>query len=223
MTAANTIEEALRLARILWDYHQLNHTPIPADVIVALGTNDLRVAEFAADLYHGGYGKQVVCTGCIAHASDLLATRWDVSEAEMYAAVLERRGVPKEDILLETRASNTAENFRFTRELLREAGIQPKNILIAVKPFMQRRAWATLAVEWPEMPASVASPNLTLDEYFTSELAPERIINILTGDLQRIWVYARKGYSAPQFLPDEVKRAYDGLVALGYTEHLIVE
>ena len=216
-------EEALRLARIVYAYHRLNHTPIPADVIVALGTNDLRIADFAAGLYHSGYGKKVVCTGGIAHVSDLLATRWDVSEAEMYAAILRRRGVPDEDILLETRASNTSENFSFTRELLRQADIQPKNMLIAVKPFMQRRAWATMAAEWPEMPATVASPNLTLDEYFTSELTPGRIVNIIVGDLQRIWVYARKGYSAPQRLPDEVKRAYERLVALGYTEHLIPE
>ena len=216
-------EEALSLARTVYAYHRLNHTPIPADVIVALGTNDLRIAGFAADLYQRGYGRKVVCTGGIAHVSDLLATRWNIPEAEMYAAILQRRGVPDEDTLLETRASNTSENFSFTRELLRQAGIQPKNILIAVKPFMQRRAWATMAVEWPEMPATVASPNLTLDEYFTGELTPDRIVNIIVGDLQRIWVYARKGYSAPQHLPAEVKRAYEGLVAMGYTEHLIPE
>ena len=216
-------EEALSLARIVYSYHHLNHTPVPADVIVALGTNDLRIADFAAGLYQRGYGRKVVCTGGIAHVSDLLATRWNIPEAEMYAAILQRRGVPDEDTLLETRASNTSENFSFTRELLRQAGIQPKNILIAVKPFMQRRAWATMAVEWPEMPATVASPNLTLDEYFTGELTPDRIVNIIVGDLQRIWVYARKGYSAPQHLPAEVKRAYEGLVAMGYTEHLIPE
>jgi uncharacterized SAM-binding protein YcdF (DUF218 family) len=223
MTAATVTGEALKLARVLWDYHQLKHEPIPADLIVALGTNDLRVAEFAADLYRRGYGKTVLCTGGIAHTADLLATDWPVSEAEMFAEVLERRGVPKERILLETRALNTAENLSFTREFLRQAGIHPRNILIAVKPFMQRRAWATLAVEWPEMPASVASPRLSLDEYFTPELTPEKIVNIIVGDLQRLWVYARKGYSAPQRMPDEVKRAYDGLVASGFTEHLLQE
>ena len=216
-------EEVLSLARVIWDYHQLNHQPIPADVIVALGTNDLRVAEFAADLYHRGYGKIVVCTGGIAHGNDLLATDWAVPEAEKYAEVLRRSGVPAASILCETRAMNTAENIIFTRELLRREGIQPKNILIAVKPFMQRRAWATLAVEWPEMPASLASPRLNLDEYFTAELTPEKIVNIMLGDLQRIWLYARKGYAAPQHMPDEVKRAYEGLVALGFTEHLIAD
>jgi len=216
-------EEALSLARIIWDYHQLRHEPIPAEVIVALGTNDLRVAGFAAGLYRRGFGSTLVCTGGVAHQHDLLATPWEKTEAEMYAAIAERQGVPRERILLETRASNTAENIRFTRELLGERGIRPRNIVIAVKPFMQRRVWATLAVEWPEMPATLASPDMTLDEYFTSELAPEKIVNIMMGDLQRIWVYARRGWSAPQRLPAEVRKAYEGLVALGFTKHLIAE
>jgi hypothetical protein len=56
-----------------------------------------------------------------------------------------------------------------------------------------------------------------LDEYFTSELAPERIVNIMMGDSQRIWVYARRGWSAPQRIPQELREAYEGLVALAFT------
>jgi len=216
-------EEALRLARIIWDYHQLRHHPIPADVILAFGTNDLRVAEFAADLYRRGYGSILVCTGGVAHRGDLLETRWEKTEAEMFADAAERLGTPRERILLETRATNTAENLRFARLLLSDRAIQPRNIVLAVKPFMQRRVWATLAVEWPEMPATLASPDMTLDEYFTSELTPEKVVNIMMGDLQRIWIYARKGWSAPQRLPPEVHEAYQGLVSLGFTRRLIAE
>jgi uncharacterized SAM-binding protein YcdF (DUF218 family) len=216
-------EEILRFARVIWDYHQLRHKPIPADVIVALGTNDLRVADFAADLYLRGFGKLLVCTGAIAHQNDLLATPWDRTEAEMYAEVAERQGVPKDRIVLETNATNTSENIRLTRALLEERGIRPDKIVIAVKPFMQRRAWASMAVEWPEMPATVASPNMSLDEYFTDELTPEKIINIMLGDLQRIWVYGRRGWSAPQRIPEEVCAAYSHLKALGFTKHLIPE
>ena len=57
------------------------------------------------------------------------------------------------------------------------------------------------------------TPDMTLDEYFTSDLAPEKIINIMMGDLQRIWIYARKGWSAPQRLPAEVREAYQTLLA----------
>src|SRR5438270_12092597 len=101
--------EALELARRIWDFLILGHEPIPADVIVALGTNDLRVAEFAADLYHRGFGRLLVCSGAIAHQGDLLATTWDRTEAEMYAEVLVCRGVPAHRVLLEPRAHNTAE------------------------------------------------------------------------------------------------------------------
>jgi hypothetical protein len=216
-------DEGLRLARIIWDYHQLRHDPIPADLIVALGTNDLRVAEFAAELYLRGFGRMLVCTGGVAHQGDLLATSWGKTEAEMYADIAERCGVPREHILLEPRATNTAENIRFVRQLLCQERMKPRNIVLAVKPFMQRRVWATLAVEWPEMPASLASPVMTLDEYFTTELPAEKVVNIMMGDLQRIWIYSKRGWSAPQRLPETVKQAYTRLVELGFTEHLIVD
>ena len=216
-------EEHLQSARIIWQYHQLCHKPIVADVIIALGTNDLRVAEFASELYTAGYAKLLVCTGAIAHQGDLLATHWDRSEAEMYAEVARSRNVPSESILLETRAINTSENIRFSRDLLQKIPQPPRNVIIAVKPFMQRRAWATMAVEWPEMPATVASPPMTFDQYFTPELPPEKIINIMMGDLQRIWVYAKRGWSAPQRYPAEVLSAYSHLREAGFTRHLLPE
>ncbi len=91
-------------------------------MIIALGTNDLRVAGFAAGLWSRGFAPRLVCTGGIAHQGDLLATPWEKTEAEMYADVAAAHGVPRGCILLETRATNTNENFRFTRELLRERG-----------------------------------------------------------------------------------------------------
>jgi uncharacterized SAM-binding protein YcdF (DUF218 family) len=215
--------EALEQARIIWEYLQLRHQPIPADVILALGTNDLRVASFAARLYHGGFGKLLVFTGGIAHQNDLLNTGWERSEAEMFAEVAEREGVPREHMLLETHATNTAENIRLGRRLIEDRGIRPRNIVLAVKPFMQRRTWASMAVEWPEMPASVASEEMTLDEYFTHELTPDRVTHIMMGDLQRIWVYGKRQWAAPQRIPAHVRAAFDRLVELGYTRQLISE
>ncbi len=198
-------------------------TRCPADLIIALGTNDLRVAEFAADLYLRGYGSTLVCTGGVAHEGDMLATGWEKTEAEMFADIAVERGVPRERILLENRATNTSENLRFTRALLEEHGIAPRNIVIAVKPFMQRRVWATLKVVWPEVSATLASPRMTLDEYFTPELDAEKIVNIMMGDLQRLWIYGRRGWSAPQVIPEEVQSANARLAELGFTKHLIAE
>lgn len=214
-------EEELRLAEIIWEYHQLRHVERQAEVMLALGTNDLRVAEHAAALYHRGMSPLIVCTGAIAHLHDMLATSWTRPEAEMYADVLVDRGVPRGCILLEPRATNTSENIRFSKVLLAERGIQPKSVLIAVKPFMQRRAVATYAVCWPEAPVSVSSWETSFRDYCAGDLTVEKITNIMMGDLQRIWVYAAKGYSAPQQIPDQVRVAYDRLKELGFTRHLL--
>jgi uncharacterized SAM-binding protein YcdF (DUF218 family) len=216
-------ETALCPARIIWDYLQLRHEPIPADVIIVFGTNDLRVARFAARLYHEGFGHRLVCTGGMAHQNDLLATNWCKTEAEMYADEAVALGVPVDRIILETRAANTAENIRFTRELLCRNGGRPRNVVLATKPFMQRRVWATMAVEWPEVPACVASEHMTLDEYFTQDLPPEKVIPIMLGDLQRLWIYGRRGWSAPQIVPPEVMEAYHELKALAFTQQLLPE
>ncbi|MGA2116116.1 MAG: YdcF family protein [Bryobacteraceae bacterium] len=214
-------EAALCPARIVWEYLQLKHDPIPADVIVVFGTNDLRVARFAACLYHSGFGRSLVCTGGIAHQGDLLATNWRKTEAEMFADEAVALGVPRDRIMLEPRAANTAEDVRFTRELLYRNGGHPRNVVLATKPFMQRRVWATMAVEWPEVPASLASERMTLDEYFTADLPPEKVIPVTLGDLQRIWIYGRRGWSAAQIVPPEVMEAYRELKALGFTQQLL--
>jgi uncharacterized SAM-binding protein YcdF (DUF218 family) len=139
----------------------------------------------------------------------------------MYAEVAVRIGVPRDRVLIEDRATNTAENVRFSRALLQARGIEPRKVVVVVKPFMQRRTWATWAVEWPEMVATLASPAMSLDAYFTADLPPEKILHILMGDLQRIWVYSRRGWSAPQRFPAEVLAAYRYLKSAGWTRHLL--
>jgi uncharacterized SAM-binding protein YcdF (DUF218 family) len=214
-------ERAIELARVIWNYHKLGQEAAPAKWMVVFGTNDTRVAEYAAEMYGQGYAEWMVITGGMAHGGDLLATGWTRPEAEVFADVAAERGVPRERLLLEPRALNTAENIRFTRALLEERGERPGSVLLLCKPFMQRRVWATMAVEWPGMKATVVSQKMTLEEYFTDELPPERIIPIMMGDLQRIWVYGRRGWSAVQRVPGEVLEAYRELVRMGFTQHLL--
>jgi uncharacterized SAM-binding protein YcdF (DUF218 family) len=214
-------DRAIELARVIWDYHQLGQEAERAEWMVVFGTNDTRVAEFAAEMYGQGFAERMAITGGMAHGGDLLATGWTRPEAEVFADVAAARGVPREKMLLEPRALNTAENIRFTRALLEERGERVERVLLVMKPFMQRRVWATMAVEWPGMKATVASQKMTLEEYFTPDLPPERIIPIMMGDLQRIWVYGRRGWSAVQEIPGAVLEAYRELVRLGFTRHLL--
>jgi hypothetical protein len=45
----------------------------------------------------------------------------------------------------------------------------------------------------------------------------------MLGDLQRIWIYARRGWSAAQIVTPEVMEAYRELKALGFTQQLLPE
>lgn len=214
--------EALELVEIVWDFMQLRHTPIPADLMIVFGTNDLRVATLAGDLMRQGLARHAVTTGGIAHQGDLLATPWDRPEAEIFAEEMIRAGgLAGDRILIEPRATNTAENVRLSRAAVEAAGLRPRNAVAVVKPFMQRRVLATMAVEWPELPFSLATWETTFAGYCTPDLPPEMIANILLGDFQRISIYAARGYSAPQRIPARVQRAFERLVELGYNRHLL--
>ena len=208
------------LARTLWDYMLLGHELVPSDLILVLGSNDVRVAEHAASLFVLGLAPLIVCSGDVGR---LTATRFARSEAETFADVAVANGVPREAILLETRSTNTGENVVFSRELLEARGINPRRIILVQKPYMERRAYATFLRRWPGPEARVTSPPIPFDGYFTPELPRELVINILVGDVQRMKVYAGRGFQVPQAIPDDVWAAFGELVARGYTSHLAGE
>ena len=212
--------ETLELAEVVWRYMQLGHTPRAADLMLVFGTNDLRVATHAAALYHQGLAPRVITTGGIAHQGDLLATPWPRPEAEVFAEEMMRLGVPREAIAIEPAASNTKENVLLARAMQTGAGV--RSVLCVVKPFMQRRVSATMAVHWPEMPFSLATWETTFAGYCREpDLGAEKVLNILLGDLQRLWVYGERGWAAPHPATSEAREAFDRLVALGFNRHLL--
>lgn len=60
-----------------------------------------------------------------------------------------------------------------------------------------------------------------LARYASAELDPDFVVSIMVGDLQRIREYPARGYQIEQDIPDFVWQAYEELVGLGYTRHLI--
>lgn len=47
------------------------------------------------------------------------------------------------------------------------------------------------------------------------------VLDMLVGDTQRLWVYADRGFAAPQQIDDDTYAAYERLVAAGYTGRLL--
>ena len=215
-------DEVMELAETVWSFMQLGQPPAVAGLMLVFGTNDLRVATVAAGYFQAGLAPMAMTTGGIAHQGDLLATPWDRPEAVIFAEEMIRCGVPADRILIEPHATNTAANVQLARKLIEaRPAPRPRNMVAVVKPFMQRRVAAAMAVHWPELPFTLASWDTTLAGYCTPDLPPAKVLNIMLGDLQRLWVYAARGWSAPQSIPAEVRQAFERLVELGYREHLL--
>jgi len=213
-------EHINQLVQKIWDYHFLNQPLEKADVIFALGSYDTRVAQRAAELYLEGYAPLVIFSGGLGRNTSKL---WKKSEAETFAEVAEKMGVPHEAIILETNSTNTSENVLFTRQLLEDKGIKIKKVLAIQKPYAQRRMYATIRKRWPEVDVVVTSPQLTFEQYLTNYYTREKVINNVVGDLQRIKLYSKAGFQISQDIPDDVWKAYEELVKLGYDKQLSKE
>ncbi len=210
--------EILALAKTIWDYHHVNHTLAKADCLLALGSHDTRVAERAAQLWLQGYAPLLVFSGGLGRHTD---TMWTKSEAELFAGIALQLGVPASAILLENKSTNTGENIVFTKALFLQKGIDANSFIVVQKPYMERRSMATFKKHWPEKELMVTSPQIPFEEYTTPDIPIDFLIEIMVGDLQRIKLYAEKGFQISQEVPEHVWKAYEQLVTLGYDKQLM--
>jgi len=209
-------------AKLIWNFHHVNHKLKKADCILVLGSNDLRVAEYGVKLFLKGWAPFIIFSGTgLAHQNDLLKTNWKRSEAQIFAQIARKMGVPEKKIIIEKNSKNTGENIQFTKKLLNEKNINPKNIIVVQKPYMERRTFATFKKVWPEKYCIITSPPISFEDYPNNEISKEKVINLMVGDLQRIKIYPEKGFQIHQEIPNKVWRAYKILVKLGYTKHLL--
>jgi uncharacterized SAM-binding protein YcdF (DUF218 family) len=212
------IDAAVRsLAKILWSYHNLEQEiPDSVDLILVAGSHDDRVAEYGAQLAlkvssrfvvtSGGYGKITAEVG-------------GEPEAVRFRRIMESRGVPAGRVLCEDRSSNMGENIQFTHRLIDEQ--QPTtpvaHAVVVTKPYMKRRALATALKQWPGVEWVSTAPDLSFEEYASTEVPERRMIELMVGDTQRIETYAAKGFQVPQEIPSAVTEAFERLVELGFT------
>lgn len=209
------------LALQLWNYHHTNHQLEPADAILVLCSHDTRVAERGADLFLQGWAPWLIFSGGLGV---ITKSMWTEPEADMFAQIARKMGVPAERILIENKSTNTGENVLFTRTLLAERKLEVDKFIVVQKPYMERRSFATFKKVWPEKQVIVTSPQDSFDEYLSKytnpSLTADDVISIMVGDLQRIKIYPDKGFQIPQAIPDEVWAAYEALVKAGYDRHL---
>jgi uncharacterized SAM-binding protein YcdF (DUF218 family) len=210
------------LAQKIWDYHQMKHQLEKADVILVLCSHDRRVAERGAQLFLDQWAPLLIFSGGLG---SITRDIWTEPEADQFARIAMDMGVPSDCMLIENQSTNTGENIQFTRRLLAEHEIDPHSFILVQKPYMERRSFATFRKLWPEKQIRVTSPQVGFDDYLESyadrELSVNDCISIMVGDLQRIKIYAERGFQIEQEIPPDVWSAFEELVRAGYDRHLI--
>lgn len=203
----------------------MHHELQKSDVIFVLGNRDTRTAEYAAQLYLDGWASILLCagSGTIHNHKPGREQFLGTTEAELFADIAIKMGVPKESIIIESESQNTGQNYEFAIKKLQERGNNPKRMILVQKPYAERRVYATGKVWLPTIELIVTSPPIPFDAYPNEHMTKDIVINVMVGDLQRIKEYPKKGFQIEQVIPDDVWQAYEYLVEQGFTERLIKE
>ncbi|RTZ15820.1 YdcF family protein [Vibrio aquaticus] len=191
---------------------QLEQPLITSDCIFVLGSNDVRVAEYAAQLYLDGWANILVFSGGVGRLTEDL---FEQSEAETFAAVAKDMGVPASAIVIENQATNTGENVRFTAEVLQQLGLTFSSFILVQKPYMERRTHATFLKQWPTEIAQlcVTSPKTRFCDYFNEEIDLDTTVRAMLGDFERIKTYPALGFQIEQAVPEPVEHAYQAILS----------
>lgn len=211
-------EDQWQQAKLIWDYHQMHHETRPADAAIGLGSHDLGVAAFSAELYRAGLFPHLVFTGGNSPTTAKVFPRGEAVHFSEHAIEL---GVPASAILLEPNAGNTGQNIALSRAVLATAGITPKTVLLVSKPYMERRSFATARKLWPEVEIVCTSEPLKFDGYLKSIGDEKLVLDMLVGDLQRVIEYPKLGFAIEQDVPEDVHAAYESLLADGFDSRLL--
>lgn len=208
-------------AKVVWDYLNTRDTLRRADAILVLCSYDTRVADYAAQLFLEGLADWLIFSG--GGKGRITENLFSKPEADFFADIAEQEGVPRDRILIENKSGNTGENIRFTHDLLGRKKLDVASLILVQKPYMLRRTYATFKKQWPGASVDImtTAPSIAYEDYAKGEQERVLMLNVMVGDMQRIKVYAEQGLQIPQDIPDNVWRAYEKLVKLGYDKRLI--
>jgi uncharacterized SAM-binding protein YcdF (DUF218 family) len=222
MTRRDAMMDKYAYLKDLWDYLYMEHPLAPADAIVGFGSHDQTIASRAAKLYKAGWAPVILFTGYLGKGTMGIFPK---PEAELFAQIAVKEGVPPEAILIENKATNTGENIHLAKRMFESKGMAIKKIIAVHKPYMTRRVWAALQKQWPEVEVVIAPGNPVLQDYVAGMLADgveeREIINSLVGDFQRMDAFARLGYQIPQQIPPKTMASYEALLKLGYNKYIV--
>src|SRR5262245_46476127 len=167
------------LGRVLWDYLRIGAPLQPREAIVAFGGHDLRVAEWAAQLWLDGWAPRLILSGGLGYYTSKI---WREPEAHKFRRIAIEKGVDADAILVEDQSRNSGENVIRTRELLDQQGMTLRRAICVQKPYLERRVLLTLKKQWPACDFLLSSPLIQYEHYsHPSIIGFDKLINELVG------------------------------------------
>jgi len=198
-------------AAMIFDWlRESDSPPSFADAAIGFGHFDLRIPRLCGELARGGKARTIVFTGGIGAGTGQLGG----PEADAFLRELLRLFPELKRVVTENRSTNTAENIRFTAELLQQShpdlalggGIRSA-ILIAhsIRLRRVRQTWRRLC---PQVPAVGISP--ATDYATEAALYAKNGLSLtaqLGGEVDRLRQYPTRGWIEPIEIPPAIAAA----------------
>ena len=154
-------------------YWGFKHTPQKADAIIVLGcsvwgeepspTLKERIAK-AYELYQQGYAKKIIASGGKGFGEE-------ISEPAARKRRRGKRGVPQNNIIEETNSTNTVENLKFSKQIMKKEKFD--NAIIVTNYFHMYRA-------------SMIAHDLKITASFSKAPMPKSLIYTITSNIREI-------------------------------------
>ncbi|MCT8335889.1 YdcF family protein [Leptospira sp. 85282-16] len=210
-------DEDLIYAQTIWDFLSIQDPIQKSNLIFVLCSHDLRVAEYAVELYNRGFANYILFSGGLNFFTKNI---FPLSEAQSFANLAIENGIPKEFLIIEDKSTNTGENIQFSKKLLNSLNLNFDNIIALQKPSMTLRIKLSLEKQWNDRKFLISYPNYSLFDAPHSHINLFMIINEIVGDLQRIIEYPKLGFQTESHIPETILMAYNFLIKNGYNLHL---
>lgn len=196
-------------------YFLENSTPLTelpeSDLIFIFGHVDPAVAEHAAKLFQAGKSEKIIISGGIG-ALGRKPGGFD-TEADYYESILIENGVPVENIIKESTATNALENVTHGMDKLESKNIIPDKLILVSMPVLGQRSSLTFKKHFPD----IETFNSTFDAT-DNEIAGGLITKIsrVVAEIDRLIEYGDKGDIEKIDIPDEILEAHEQLKLAGY-------
>lgn len=215
----------LEKAKLIYDYLNIETEVCKSDLIIGLGCMDKSIPKRCAKLYQLGYGKVIIFSGNVGKGTEGIL---DITEAERFKEIALENGVPENKILLEKEATNTYENYKFTKNMLDANHISYQSVIIVQKPYVKRRCSAIADVELADKQVYITSDELSFEEFIEQSkenktMNVEEIIHEIVGEISIIITAPKFHLQSEQIVPTSVINAYYFLLKNGYNKHVITD